>query len=172
MLARGDSQAIQSLPAAAPPPFPAWARAVTAAETEAEAAFLAGAALSRLDAIVRENPPWAGVCAPPPGLERRRGQRAPRRPHRRRGGVARRVPPQPAGRRSRTRGKVPSRQPGAWPAPDPPVALLVCRRRRGSRGSSRRERWKRLSRRPRPAPPPPDRRPSPPRAPLPWLGAP
>ena len=61
MLARGDSQAIQSLPAASPPPFPAWARAVNAPETEAEAAFLAGAALSRLDAIVRENPPWAGV---------------------------------------------------------------------------------------------------------------
>jgi|SRR5271165_1933585 len=61
MLARGDSQGIQSLPAGTPPPFPAWARAVTAPETEAEAAFLAGAALSRLDAIVRENPPWAGV---------------------------------------------------------------------------------------------------------------
>ncbi|HKN30317.1 MAG TPA: DUF1403 family protein [Roseiarcus sp.] len=61
MLARGDSQGIQSLPAATPPPFPAWARAVKAPETEAEAAFLAGAALARLDAIVRENPPWAGV---------------------------------------------------------------------------------------------------------------
>ena len=61
MLARGDSQAIQSLPAASPPPFPSWARAVNAPETEAEAAFLAGAALSRLDAIVRETPPWAGV---------------------------------------------------------------------------------------------------------------
>ena len=61
MLAHADSQAIQSLPAASPPLFPAWARAVNAPETEAEAAFLAGAALSRLDAIVRENPPWAGV---------------------------------------------------------------------------------------------------------------
>ena len=61
MLARADSQAIQSLPAASPPPLPAWARAVNAPETEAEAAFLAGAALARLDAIVRENPPWAGV---------------------------------------------------------------------------------------------------------------
>ena len=61
MLARADSQAIQSLPAATPPPFPAWARAVNAPETEAEAAFLAGAALARLDAIVRQNPPWAGV---------------------------------------------------------------------------------------------------------------
>src|SRR5271165_2498694 len=61
MLARGDSQAIQSLPAVAPPPFPAWARALNAPETEAEAAFLAGAALARLDAIVRQNPPWAGV---------------------------------------------------------------------------------------------------------------
>ncbi len=30
-------------------------------ESEAEAAFLAGAALARLDAVVRENPPWAGV---------------------------------------------------------------------------------------------------------------
>jgi hypothetical protein len=61
MLARGDSQAIQSLPAASPAPFPAWARAVNAPETDAEAAFLAGAALSRLDAIVRENLSWIGV---------------------------------------------------------------------------------------------------------------
>ncbi len=61
MLARADSQGIQSLPAATPPPFPAWARAVNPPETEAEAAFLAGAALSRLDGIVMQNPPWAGV---------------------------------------------------------------------------------------------------------------
>ena len=61
MLARGDSQGIQSLPARLPPPFPAWARPVNTPETEAEAAFLAGAALARLDAVVRENPPWAGV---------------------------------------------------------------------------------------------------------------
>jgi hypothetical protein len=61
MRARGDSQGIQSLPAASPPPLPAWARAVNAPETEAEAAFLAGAALARLDAVVRENPPWGGV---------------------------------------------------------------------------------------------------------------
>jgi Protein of unknown function (DUF1403) len=61
MLARGDSQGIQSLPVASPPPFPAWARAVHAPETDGEAAFLAGAAFVRLDAIVRENPPWAGV---------------------------------------------------------------------------------------------------------------
>jgi Protein of unknown function (DUF1403) len=61
MLARADSQGIQSLPAASPPPFPTWARAVHAPETDAEAAFLAGAALARLDTIVRENPPCAGV---------------------------------------------------------------------------------------------------------------
>ena len=61
MLARGDSQGIQSLPARSPPPFPAWARPVNTPESDAEAAFLAGAALSRLDAIVHENPPWAGV---------------------------------------------------------------------------------------------------------------
>ena len=39
----------------------AWARALPPPETEAEAAFLAGAALARLDAVVRENPPWAGA---------------------------------------------------------------------------------------------------------------
>src|SRR5580704_59293 len=61
MLARGDSQGIQSLPAAWPPPFPAWARAANAPESDAEAAFLAGATLARLDTIVRENPSWAGV---------------------------------------------------------------------------------------------------------------
>ena len=61
MLRHADSLGIHSLPAASPPPFPAWARAVNTPETDAEAAFLAGAALSRLDAIVREDPHWAGV---------------------------------------------------------------------------------------------------------------
>src|SRR5271167_3602150 len=61
MLARADSLGFSGPPAAAPTPFPAWARALNAPETDAEAAFLAGAALSRLDAIVRQNPPWAGV---------------------------------------------------------------------------------------------------------------
>jgi hypothetical protein len=61
MLERADSQGIQGLPPASAGPFPGWARPVHAPETEAEAAFLAGAALARLDAIVRENPPWAGV---------------------------------------------------------------------------------------------------------------
>ena len=36
-------------------------RAGNPPETEAEAAFLAGAALARLDAVVRENPPWCDV---------------------------------------------------------------------------------------------------------------
>jgi hypothetical protein len=61
MLERGDSLGIQTLPAASPVPLPGWARAVNPPETDAEAAFLAGAALTRLDAIVRQNPPWAGV---------------------------------------------------------------------------------------------------------------
>src|SRR5271157_1838921 len=61
MLDRADSPGIQSLPASPPAAFPAWARAKNPPESDAEAAFLAGAALSRLDAIVRENPPWAGV---------------------------------------------------------------------------------------------------------------
>src|SRR5271168_55049 len=61
MLARADSFANSNPSAASAAPFPAWARAVHAPETEAEAAFLAGAALARLDAVVRETPPWAGV---------------------------------------------------------------------------------------------------------------
>ena len=47
--------------AASPAVLPAWARAANPPESEAEAAFLAGAALAPLDAVVRENPPWAGV---------------------------------------------------------------------------------------------------------------
>src|SRR5271163_288988 len=62
MLARSDSSGPSGLSTASAPPFPAWARALHPPETEAEAAFLAGAALARLDQIVRENPPWAGVC--------------------------------------------------------------------------------------------------------------
>jgi hypothetical protein len=42
-------------------PLPAWARAGNPPESEAEAAFLAGAALARLDAIVCNNPAWFGV---------------------------------------------------------------------------------------------------------------
>jgi hypothetical protein len=61
MLARGDSLGISGPSAASPVALPVWARAANVPETEAEAAFLAGAALSRLDAIVRENAPWAGV---------------------------------------------------------------------------------------------------------------
>ena len=61
MLARPDSSAIPGPPAASAAAFPAWARALHPPESEAEAGFLAGAALARLDAIVRENPPWAGA---------------------------------------------------------------------------------------------------------------
>src|SRR5271170_7241191 len=61
MLARGDSLPAPGPSGASKPPFPGWARTLKTPETEAEAAFLAGAALARLDAIVRENPPWAGA---------------------------------------------------------------------------------------------------------------
>jgi Protein of unknown function (DUF1403) len=61
MLARPDSSAIPGPSAASAAPFPAWARAKNPPATEAEAGFLAGAALARLDAVVRENPPWAGA---------------------------------------------------------------------------------------------------------------
>jgi len=61
MLRATDSVPTPGPSAAAPAAFPAWARAKNPPESEAEAAYLAGAALSRLDAAVRENPPWAGV---------------------------------------------------------------------------------------------------------------
>ncbi len=61
MLRAADSLSPPGPSTAAPAAFPAWARAGNAPESDAEAAFLAGAALSRLDAIVKENPPWAGV---------------------------------------------------------------------------------------------------------------
>jgi hypothetical protein len=53
MLARPDSSAIPAPSAASAAAFPAWARAGLAPESEAEAAFLAGAALARLDAVVQ-----------------------------------------------------------------------------------------------------------------------
>ena len=61
MLRQADSLGILERTSAAPAPLPAWARAANAPESDAEAAYLAGAALGRLDAVVRENPPWAGV---------------------------------------------------------------------------------------------------------------
>ena len=61
MLRHPDSRPTPGSLAAALAAFPAWARAIGPPESEAEAAFLAGAALARLDAVVRENPPWAGV---------------------------------------------------------------------------------------------------------------
>ena len=103
MLARGDSLAIQVLPAASPAAFPAWARAENPPESDAEAAFLAGAALARLDAIVRENPPWAGVWRRRLALERRRGERR----------------AAPAAPRTRRRCATRSISPGRAPIPDP-----------------------------------------------------
>src|ERR1700683_2882447 len=61
MLARPDSSPPGLSTPASAAPFPAWARALHPPESEAEAGFLAGAALARLDAVVRENPPWAGA---------------------------------------------------------------------------------------------------------------
>ena len=61
MLDRADSPGIQSLSSSPRAAFPDWARPKNPPESEAEAAYLAGAALACLDAIVRQNPPWAGV---------------------------------------------------------------------------------------------------------------
>ena len=138
MLARGDSQAIQSLPAASPPPFPAWARAGQRARNGSRSRLSCRAALSRLDAIVRENPPWGGVWRQRLALSaaaasvRRAGRTEDEAALRdafhlsRPGGD-----PGPAGKFL-----LASRELGQ--RPDPAVAVLVCRRRRGSRGSSRR----------------------------------
>jgi hypothetical protein len=56
MLDRVDSPGIQAVA-----PLPAWARLGNPPETEAEVAFLAGAALARLDTVVRDDPAWIGV---------------------------------------------------------------------------------------------------------------
>ena len=61
MLRAADLLTTSGPSTAAPAAFPAWARPKNPPESVAEAAFLAGAALGRLDAVVRENPPWAGV---------------------------------------------------------------------------------------------------------------
>ena len=61
MLDRADSLRLQGVAPPAPAPFPAWARPKNSPDSEAEAAFLAGAALARLDFRVREDPPWAGA---------------------------------------------------------------------------------------------------------------
>ena len=171
MLARTDSQAIQSLPAASPPPLPAWARAVDAPETEAEAAFFAGAALARLDPIVRQNPPWAGVWRRRLALSaaaasvRRAGRAEDEAALRdayhliRPGGD-----PGPAGKfLLASRELAPARPDSGgarWPPPPRFSGFLSTKR------------WNRPSRRPRPAPPPPGLRRSPPRALSTWRGAP
>lgn len=61
MLDRADSPGIHAVAPISAPPLPAWARPGMPPETQAEAGFLAGAALARLDLLVRENPPWAGA---------------------------------------------------------------------------------------------------------------
>jgi hypothetical protein len=61
MLDRADSLRLQHVALTASAAFPAWARAKNPPDTEAEASFLAGAALARLDLHVRDNAPWAGA---------------------------------------------------------------------------------------------------------------
>jgi Protein of unknown function (DUF1403) len=61
MLARADSSGILGPSTRSPAAFPAWARPEKPPENQAEAAFLAGAALARLDAVVRGDPPFAGA---------------------------------------------------------------------------------------------------------------
>ena len=48
-------------PTAAIRPIPAWGRVKTAPASDTDAAFAAGAGLAALDAIVRAEPPFAGV---------------------------------------------------------------------------------------------------------------
>ena len=138
MLARGDSLGIQGLRPPRRRPFPAWARAVNAPETEAEAAFLAGAALSRLDAIVRENPPWAGV------FRQRLALSAAAASARRAGRTEDEASLRDAFHLSRPgadhgpAGKVLARLAGIVRPPGGAMAFVFSRRRRGLGGSSRR----------------------------------
>lgn len=46
---------------ATPHLFPPWARPATPPEQDVDAAFLAGAGLAALDALVHADPPWSGV---------------------------------------------------------------------------------------------------------------
>jgi hypothetical protein len=50
-----------ALPTFQPPTLPVWAQSPSTARTTAESAFLAGAALNALDALVRAAPPWIGA---------------------------------------------------------------------------------------------------------------
>ncbi|WP_245278795.1 DUF1403 family protein, partial [Mesorhizobium sp. LSHC420B00] len=44
-----------------PPTVPGWATQRGSVTSDAEAAFMAGAALHALDTLVRAAPPWAGA---------------------------------------------------------------------------------------------------------------
>ena len=141
-------------------------------ETEAEAAFLAGAALCRLDAAAQENPPWAGVFRRRLTLKRRRRKRLARRPRRGRGGAARRLSPAPAGRRSRARGTAAHRLAGTHRPLDRALAFVFSTPPPRFWGSRMTRPCKRRSTPPRPAPEAIGRRRSPRRRSLPSPGAP
>ena len=129
MLARPDSFVVPGRSAASAAAFPAWARAKNPLESEAEAAFLAGAALARLDAVVHENPPWAGVWRQRLALQ----------------AAAASVARAPAA--AKTRRRCATRSTSLAPAPIPdrgaPAAGLACARRRLSGTMAIGDRWRR-----------------------------
>ena len=99
--------------AASPAAFPAWARRRKRAgkRRRSRLSRRRGARPPRRD---RPRKPALGRRFPPaPGARRRGDQRRARRPRRGRGGLTRRVPSHPAGRRSRARGTAAPRLAGA-----------------------------------------------------------
>ena len=103
-----------------PPRAPAWARPSGSFRdnSEAEALFFAGAALSALDSVARSDPPWAGVWRRRLALKSAAAVAAkPAQPARGRGGAARRDRPRQTGPRARARGTGLFRLPRRSPAP-------------------------------------------------------
>ena len=103
MLARADSPGIQAFRPPRRRRFRPGRGRKTRRKRKPKPPFSPAPALARLDAIVRENPPWAGVFRQRLALERRRRKRAPGRP------------------RAKTRRRCATRSTSAGPAaiPDP-----------------------------------------------------
>ena len=117
-----------------PPRAPAWARPGGSFRdnSEAEALFFAGAALSALDSVVQSDPPWAGAWRRRLALKSAAAVAAePAQPARGRGGAARRGRPRQARPGARAGGTGLRRVPHArrpW-RPVPPRAPRRGRRR-------------------------------------------
>ena len=138
MLRAADSLPTPGASAAAPAAFPAWARAGQRAGKRRRSGLSGrrGACPPRRGRPGK--PALGGRVAQTPGAQRRGGERRARRPLRGRGGLTRRVPSHPSGRRSRARGPAAPRLAGALRPLDRTLAFVFSPGRRGPGGSPRR----------------------------------